>query len=292
MNFQSARALQIKSSPSMVVSLAARKMRAAGDDVIDLSLGEPDFATPPHIIEAAYQAMKAGRTRYTGPDGSEELRAAVVAKFKRENGLDYAIDEIAVGNGAKQIIFNAFLATLEPGDEVIIPAPYWVSYTDIAVLHGGVARTVKCGVENGFKLTPERLEAAITDRTRWLLLNSPSNPSGAVYSRDEYAALGEVISRHPNVLVLADEIYEHIVAGAQPFVSFATACPATASAHAAGERRVEGIRHDRLAAGLCGRAEIAHRRPQQDAVAKHDLSFFDLAGCRRGRAEWPASLRH
>jgi aspartate aminotransferase len=209
----------------MVVSLAARKMRAAGDDVIDLSLGEPDFDTPPHIIEAACQAMKAGRTRYTGPDGSEELRAAVVAKFKRENGLDYAIDEITVGNGAKQIIFNAFLATLEPGDEVIIPAPYWVSYTDIAVLHGGVARTVKCGVENGFKLTPERLEAAITERTRWLLLNSPSNPSGAVYSRDEYAALGEVVSRHPNVLVLADEIYEHILAGALPFVSFATACP-------------------------------------------------------------------
>ena len=225
MNFQSARALQIKSSPSMAVSLAAKKMRAAGDDVIDLSLGEPDFDTPPHIIEAAYQAMKAGRTRYTGPDGSEELRAAIVAKFKRENGLDYAMDEIAVANGAKQIIFNAFLATLEPGDEVIIPAPYWVSYTDIAVLHGGVARTVQCGVESGFKLTPERLEAAITDRTRWLLLNSPSNPSGAVYSRDEYAALGEVLSRHPNVLVLADEIYEHIVAGPQPFVSFAAACP-------------------------------------------------------------------
>jgi aspartate aminotransferase len=225
MNFQSARAQQIKSSPSMVVSMAARKMRAAGDDIVDLSLGEPDLDTPPHIVEAAYRAMKAGQTRYTGPDGTEELRAAIAGKFRRDNDLDYAMDEIAVANGAKQILFSAFLATLEPGDEVIIPAPYWVSYTDIVVLHGGVPRIVECGADSGFKLTPEQLEGAIGDSTRWLLLNSPSNPSGAVYSQDEYAALGEVVSRHPDVLVLSDEIYEHIIVGRQNFVSFAAACP-------------------------------------------------------------------
>ena len=179
MNFQSARALQIKPSPSMVVSLAARKMRAAGDDVIDLSLGEPDFDTPAHIIEAAYRAMKAGQTRYTGPDGSEELRAAIAAKFRRENGLDYAMDEIVVANGAKQIIFNALLATLEPGDEVIMPAPYLVSYTEMVVLHGGVARIVECGVENGFRLTPERLEAAITPTGRDGCFSTPRRTRAA-----------------------------------------------------------------------------------------------------------------
>jgi aspartate aminotransferase len=225
MNFQSARAQQIKSSPSMVVSMEARRMRAAGDDIVDLSLGEPDLDTPPHIVEAAFRAMRAGQTRYTGPDGTEELRAAIAGKFRRDNGLGYAMDEIAVANGAKQILFSAFLATLEPGDEVIIPAPYWVSYTDIVLLHGGVPRIVECGAESGFKLTPERLVEAVGDSTRWLLLNSPSNPSGAVYSKDEYAALGEVLSPYPNVLVLSDEIYEHIIVGQQNFVSFAAACP-------------------------------------------------------------------
>jgi aspartate aminotransferase len=225
MNFQSSRALRIKSSPSMAVSLAARRMQAAGESVIDLSLGEPDFDTPPHIIAAAYDAMRSGLTRYTGPSGSEALRAAIVAKFSRENGLDYAMDEIAVANGAKQILFSAFLATLEPGDEVIVPAPYWVSYTDLVTLHGGVPRLVACGVEADFKLSPATLEAAIGRSTRWLLLNSPSNPSGAIYSRDEYVALGEVLARHPHVLVMSDEIYEHILLGEAPFISFAAACP-------------------------------------------------------------------
>jgi aspartate aminotransferase len=225
MNFQSTRALRINSSPSMAVSMAARKMRSAGENVVDLSLGEPDFDTPAHIVEAAYRAMRAGLTRYTAPDGSEELRAAIAGKFKRENGLDYGLDEIAVANGAKQILFSAFLATLEPGDEVVVPAPYWVSYTDIVVLHGGVPRLVPCGVETGFKLTPDRLEAAIGGRTRWLLLNSPSNPGGAIYSPAEYEALAEVLSRHPDILILSDEIYEHIVLGSDPFVSFAAACP-------------------------------------------------------------------
>jgi aspartate aminotransferase len=223
---ENTRAQSIHSSPSMAVSLEARRMQAEGRDIVDLSLGEPDFATPPHVIEAAYRAMTSGETRYTGPAGSEALRTAIAGKFQRENGLDYALDEIAVGNGAKQILFNLFLATLEPGDEVIVPAPYWVSYTDIVRLHGGVPRGVPCGIESGFKLTPESLAASITPRTRWLILNSPSNPSGAVYSRAEFTALGEVIARHTKIFVASDEIYEHIVWGDSSFVSFASACPA------------------------------------------------------------------
>lgn len=225
MNIQNARASQIKMSPSMSVSMAAQALRARGETVIDLSLGEPDFDTPPHVIEAAIAAMRGGVTRYTGPAGTQALRTAIAGKFKRENELDYAADEIAVANGAKQIIFNAFLATLEPGDEVIVPAPYWVSYTDIALLHGGVPRIVTCGVEAGFKMSPAQLQAALTNRTRWLFLNSPSNPTGAVYSRAEFEALGAVLRRHPRVIILSDEIYEHIVAAEGRFVSFADACP-------------------------------------------------------------------
>jgi aspartate aminotransferase len=223
--FESARASTIKSSPSMAVSMAAKAMRAKGEPVIDLSLGEPDFDTPAHIVEAAVDAMKRGITRYTAPDGLPELREAIVRKFKRENGLDYAPDEISIGNGAKQILFNAFLGTLEPGDEVVVPAPYWVSYTDIVILHGGVPKIVACGVEDDFKITPERLEAAITPTTRWFLFNSPSNPTGAIYSANELKALGEVLARHPRVAIMSDEIYEHIVCGDVPFTSFANACP-------------------------------------------------------------------
>lgn len=225
MNFESNRARSIKSSPSMAVSMAAKSMRANGEHVVDLSLGEPDFNTPDFIVEAAIAATRDGKTRYTSPDGMEELRAAIVAKFKRENDLDYAMDEISIGNGAKQILFNAFLGTLEPGDEVIVPAPYWVSYTDIVILHGGTPKIVACGVEDDFKLTPERLEQAITDKTRWFLFNSPSNPTGAIYTHDELAALGAVLERHPQVSVMSDEIYEHIVCGDVPFTSFAIACP-------------------------------------------------------------------
>lgn len=223
--FESSRTATIKSSPSMAVSMAAKAMRAKGEHVVDLSLGEPDFDTPAHIVEAAIDAMRRGITRYTAPDGLPELREAIVAKFKRENGLDYATDEISIGNGAKQILFNAFLGTLEPGDEVVVPAPYWVSYTDIVILHGGVPKVVPCGVEDAFKITPERLEAAITPKTRWFLFNSPSNPTGAIYTADELTALGQVLARHPRVAIMSDEIYEHIVCGDVPFTSFGNACP-------------------------------------------------------------------
>ncbi|UWU24555.1 pyridoxal phosphate-dependent aminotransferase (plasmid) [Rhizobium sp. CB3060] len=223
--FESSRTATIKSSPSMAVSLAAKAMRARGEHVVDLSLGEPDFDTPAHVVEAAIEAMRKGITRYTAPDGLPELRQAIVAKFKRENGLDYAMDEISIGNGAKQILFNAFLGTLEPGDEVVVPAPYWVSYTDIVILHGGTPKVVPCGVEDAFKITPERLEAAITPKTRWFLFNSPSNPTGAIYTAEELKALGDVLARHPRVAIMSDEIYEHIVCGDVPFTSFAVARP-------------------------------------------------------------------
>ncbi|MDO7243215.1 pyridoxal phosphate-dependent aminotransferase [Acinetobacter pittii] len=226
MEFQSVRVQQVKSSPSMAVSVLAKQMIAAGEPVINLSLGEPDFATPKHVIEAAHQAMLDGHHLYTAPNGYTELRQAIVNKFKRDNHLEYSLDEICIGNGAKQILFNAFLATLEPGDEVITPAPYWVSYTDMALLNGGIPKVLPCGTEQNFKLLPEQLEAAISTKTRWIMLNSPSNPTGVIYSKDELAALGAVLERHPNVLILSDEIYEHIILSDKPFVSFVEACPA------------------------------------------------------------------
>lgn len=225
MDFQSARVRSVKSSPSMAVSQQANSMLAQGQPVINLSLGEPDFNTPEHVIEAAYQAMLAGENRYTGPNGYLALRQAIVAKFERENGLSYGLDEICVANGAKQLLFNAFLATLEPGDEVITPAPYWVSYTDMVLLNAGVPKVLACGAGTGFKLSAQALDAAITPNTRWLMLNSPNNPTGAIYTREEFAALGQVLARHPRVLVISDEIYEHIILGSTPFVPFVTACP-------------------------------------------------------------------
>lgn len=225
MEFQSSRVRSVKSSPSMAVSVLAKKMLAQGEPVINLSLGEPDFNTPAHVIEAAHQAMLDGHNHYTAPNGYEVLRQAIVDKFSRENDLHYGLDEICVANGAKQLLYNAFLATLEPGDEVITPAPYWVSYTDMVLLNGGVPRVIPCGSEHGFKLDAARLEAAITPKTRWLMLNSPNNPCGAIYSREEFAALGAVLQKHPRVLVISDEIYEHIILGDKPFVPFVIACP-------------------------------------------------------------------
>lgn len=225
MNFESKRVSQISSSPSMVISMRAKQLASQGRDIVDMSLGEPDFDTPAHIIEAAHKAMLDGHTRYTAPQGTLALRQAIVGKFQRENGLAYSVDEITVGNGAKQVIYNTFVATLEPGDEVIIPAPYWVSYSDIVTLNGGIAQVIPCSIDAGFKLTAEALQGALNDKTRWLILNSPSNPSGAIYSEAELQALGKVLEDFPNVLVMSDEIYEHVLLADQPFVSFANACP-------------------------------------------------------------------
>lgn len=227
-SMEAARLRAIKPSPSITISTAAKAMRALGTPVIDLSLGEPDFDTPDHIIDAAYRAMKRGETRYTAPDGTPALKDAVIEKFRRENLLSFTRDNISCANGAKQVIYNALTATLEPGDEVICPAPYWVSYTDMTLLSGGTPRVVECTADEGFKLAPAALERVITPATRWLFLNSPSNPTGAIYSRQELAALGEVLRKYPRVLILSDEIYEHIHFADQLPTSFAAACPALA----------------------------------------------------------------
>ena len=225
MTYISSRLSAIKPSASMAVSQAAKALRAKGVDVIDLGLGEPDFPTPAHIVEAAYAAAKAGDTLYTAATGTPALRKAVADKFRRENGLDFGADDIIVANGAKQIIFNALMATLEAGDEAVLPAPYFVSYPEMVKLFGGVPVSVECPAITGFKLTPSLLEQAITPRTKWLFLNMPGNPSGAAYSQAELQTLGAVLDRHPNVLVLSDEIYEHILFDGRDFVSFGRACP-------------------------------------------------------------------
>ncbi len=200
-------------------------MAAEGQDVIDLGLGEPDFDTPPHIVEAAHEAALAGETRYPPTGGTAALKAAIQTKFAVDNGLSFAPNEIIVSNGAKQVIFNAFMATLEAGDEVILAAPCFDSYGNIISLLGGSARRVVCGPETGFRLTPEALEAAITPKTRWLLLNAPSNPAGALYDKAQMQALGQVLARHPRVLIMSDEIYEKIIFDGAAFTAFAAACP-------------------------------------------------------------------
>lgn len=200
----------VRPSPTIAITRLANELRRAGRDIIGLSQGEPDFDTPIHIRSAAKAAIDAGQTRYTDVDGTPELKRAIVDKFARENGLEYESSEITVGTGGKQVIFNAFAATLDNGDEVIIPTPYWVSYPDMVLLTGGKPVTVPCSVAGGFKLTPARLSAALSKRTKWLILNSPSNPTGAGYSVAELKALAEVLLEHPQVLILTDDMYEHI----------------------------------------------------------------------------------
>ena len=201
----------IKPSPTIAVSQKARDLQAEGRDIISLGAGEPDFDTPQHIIDAAKKALDEGMTRYTAVNGVPELLDAISAKFKRDNDLDYGRDEIHVSCGGKPVIFNAMMASLNPGDEVIIPAPYWVSYPDIAVLFGGVPVVVDCPKESNFKLTPEQLEAAITPKTKWLIMNSPSNPTGSGYTEADLKALGDVLKKHEHVWVFTDDIYEHLV---------------------------------------------------------------------------------
>ena len=202
---------RIKPSPTVAISGLAKALKAEGKDVIELSVGEPDFDTPENIKEAAYAAIRRGETKYTAVDGIPELKAAVVRKFKRENELDYKPSQISIGTGGKQVLFNALVASVDPGDEVIIPAPYWVSYPDIVQFCQGVPVIVQTRLEDGFKLTGDALERAITAKTKWVILNSPSNPSGAAYSRAELKAVTDVLARHPHVWVLTDDMYEHLV---------------------------------------------------------------------------------
>lgn len=220
------RVTRIKPSPSTAAASRAKELKAAGRDIIDMTVGEPDFDTPDSIKSAALAAMQAGQTKYTPVNGTVELRQAIAARMKRHTGQYYALDQITVGGGGKQIIFLAFMASIDDGDEVIIPAPYWVSYPDMVIANEGKPVIAACSEENGFKLKPEELEAAITPKTRWLVLNSPSNPTGAVYSADEFKALGAVLERHPHVFVLTDEIYDEIWFGNGRIVSLVEAVPA------------------------------------------------------------------
>lgn len=201
---------RIRPSPTIAMSNLAADLKRQGRDIIALSAGEPDFPTPEHVREAAKRAIDAGETKYTQVDGIPELKAAIRAKFARENGLDYAADEVTVSSGGKQVLYNALMATLEPGDEVVIPAPYWVSYPDMVRLAGGEPVIVEARIEDGFRITPEALEAAITPRTKWLIFNSPSNPTGAGYGPEALAALMAVVERHGHVWVMTDDMYEHI----------------------------------------------------------------------------------
>jgi aspartate aminotransferase len=202
---------RIKPSPTMAITSKAREMKAAGFDVIGLGAGEPDFDTPDNVKQAAIAAIERGETKYTAVDGIPELKRAIASKFERENDLTYKPAEITVGSGGKQVLYNALLATLNPGDEVIVPSPYWVSYPDIVLLAGATPVVVETKLEDGFKLSPKALAASITSRTKWFIFNSPSNPTGAAYTREEIKALTDVLLKHENVWVLSDDIYEHLV---------------------------------------------------------------------------------
>jgi len=219
MSFLAKRLSRIKPSATMAVSAKARDLKAAGRDVIGLGAGEPDFDTPDNIKDSAIQAIRDGDTKYTNVDGTPALKEAIAAKFQRDNGLDYATDQITVGTGGKQVLYNALMATLDPGDEVIIPAPYWVSYPDMVLLAEGEPVIVDCPAEDGFLLTPEALEAAITPKTKWLILNSPSNPTGAAYDRDAMKSLTDVLMRHEHVHIMTDDMYEKLVYGNFTFVT-------------------------------------------------------------------------
>jgi aspartate aminotransferase len=202
---------RVKPSATVAVTDLARALKATGRNVIGLGAGEPDFDTPDNIKQAAIKAIQAGKTKYTDVDGITELKAAIARKFKRENGLEFEKSQITVGTGGKQVLYNAFAVTLDPGDEVVIPAPFWVSYPDMVLLAGGIPVTVDTRMEDGFKMKPEALERAITPKTKWVLLNSPSNPTGSAYTRAELKALTDVLVRHPDVWVLTDDMYEHLV---------------------------------------------------------------------------------
>ena len=222
---ESATLRRVKPSATVAISAKARAMKAAGTDVIALSAGEPDFDTPDNIKEAAIKAIREGQTKYTDPDGTPALKAAICAKFKRENNLEYTPSQVHVAPGGKPVIYNALMASLSPGDEVLVPAPYWVSYPDMVLLAGGEPVTVLTSAEDGFRVTAEALEAAITPKTKWIILNSPSNPSGAAYSRADLRALADVLLRHPQVWVLTDDMYEHLLYDGFEFATIAEVEP-------------------------------------------------------------------
>ncbi len=290
MTFLSATLSRVKPSPTIAVSTKAAEMKAAGKDVIGLGAGEPDFDTPENIAEAGRRAITEGKTRYTAPDGIIELKRAICDKLKRDNGLEYEPAQVSVGTGGKQILYNALMATLNPGDEVVIPAPYWVSYPDMVLLAGGEPVIAPAGIETGFKLSPEALEAAITPKTKWLIFNSPSNPTGAGYTWDELKGLTDVLLRHPHVWVMTDDMYEHLVYDGFEFCTPAQVEPQLYDRTLTCNGVSQGLCDDRLADWLCGRTGRADRSNAQDPVAKHVEPLFDQSmGGGRG-AERAAGL--
>ncbi|RWR29971.1 pyridoxal phosphate-dependent aminotransferase [Sinirhodobacter populi] len=226
MAFLSDTLARVKPSSTIAISNKARELKAAGRDVISLSQGEPDFDTPDNIKQAAIRAIEEGKTKYTAVDGIPELKQAISDKFARENGLSYKPSQVTVGTGGKQVLYNALVATLNPGDEVLIPAPYWVSYPDMVLLAGGTPTFVEGNLQTGYKITAEQLEAAITPKTKWLIFNSPSNPTGAAYSREELKALTDVLLRHPHVWVMSDDMYEHLLFDGREYATPAQVEPA------------------------------------------------------------------
>jgi aspartate aminotransferase len=221
----SRRVQSVKPSPTVALTGRVAQLKAEGRDIIGLGAGEPDFDTPTHIAEAGIEAIRKGFTRYTPVEGNADLKDAIIAKFKRENGIDYKRNQIIVSTGAKQTIYNLIMAVINPGDEAVIPAPYWVSYPDIVMLADGVPVMPFAGADQGYKITPAQLEAAITPKTRLFILNSPSNPTGAAYTRAELRALGDVLVKHPQVIICTDDMYEHIYWAPEPFASLLTVCP-------------------------------------------------------------------
>ena len=221
----SKRVQAIKPSPTLAVTARAASLKAEGKDIIGLGAGEPDFDTPQHIKDAGIAAINNGQTKYTAVGGTPALKQAVIAKFKRDNGLEYTAKQILVSCGGKQSLFNLALAVINPGDEVVITAPYWVSYPDIVIIAEGVPVIVQAGIEQGFKMTPAQLEAAITPKTKMVIINSPSNPSGAVYTKEDFQALGDVLRKHPDILIATDDMYEHIALTDVKFVNILDACP-------------------------------------------------------------------
>src|SRR6478609_6282240 len=258
---------RVKPSATIAVTDKARALKLAGRNVIGLGAGEPDFDTPDNIKQAAIKAIESGKaSKYTNVDGIAELKDAIVKKFKRENGLDYKASQVTVGTGGKQVLYNAFVATLNPGDEVIIPAPYWVSYPDMVLLAGGEPVEVATTMASGFKMTAQQLERAITPKTKWVLLNSPSNPTGAAYTRAELKALTDVLVKHPLVHVMTDDMYEHLV-----YDDFVFTTPAQAYY----QWLLQSLLHDGLAHRLCRRTGAADQGDGDDSVSVD----FEPRGC-------------
>jgi aspartate aminotransferase len=291
MAFLADQIMRIKPSATIAVTDKARALKAAGRDVIGLGAGEPDFDTPDNIKEAAIKAIRDGKAaKYTAVDGIAELKAAVASKFKRENELDYKPSQIIIGTGGKQVLYNALIATLNPGDEVIIPAPYWVSYPDMVLLANGTPVEVLTTMESGYKMKPADLEKAITPKTKWIIFNSPSNPTGAAYTRDELKAITDVLVRHPHVHVMSDDMYEHLVYDDFKFYSPAQLEPKLYERTLTVNGVLESLLHDRMAHWLCGWPGETDQDHGDDPVAVDIESDGGRAmGGGRG-AQWTARL--